>query len=104
MDLTAIASLPDVQSTMLCDPSGALLQSMGEEDAESAAAVVGFLSATLGQVGDELGLGPLYRLSVAGPARATLVVSLGDSVLSTVIVPSSAFPKVENAVDSILQG
>ncbi len=104
MDLTAIASLPAVKSTMLCDPAGALLQATGEDDAESAAAVVGFLTATLGRVGDELGLGPLYRMSVAGPARATLIVSLGDSVLSTVIAPSSAFPTVENAIDTILQG
>lgn len=104
MDLTAIASLADVKSTMLCDPAGALLQATGEEDPESAAAVVGFLTATLGQVGDELGLGPLYRMSVAGAVRATLIVSLGDSVLSTVIAPSSAFPVVENAIDAILQG
>ncbi len=104
MDLTTIASIPEVRSSMLCDPAGALLQATGEQDAEGAAAVVGFLTATLGQVGEELGLGPLYRMSVAGPARATLVVGLGDSVLSVVIAPSSAFPSVENAIDVILQG
>ncbi len=104
MDLTAIASIPEVRSAMLCDPAGALLQSTGEPDAEGTAAVVGFLSATLAQLGEDLGLGPLYRVSAAGPAAATLLVGLGDSVLSVVIAPSSAFPAVENAIDSILQG
>lgn len=104
MDLSAIASVPEVKTVVLCDRSGALLQSVNEGDPESAAAVVGFLAASLGAVGEEVGLGPLYRLSVAGAVRATLVMVLVDSVLSTTIEPSSAFPAVEHAVDTILQG
>ncbi len=104
MDLAAIASIPEVKSAVLCDHAGALLQSAREGDPESAAAVIGFLAATLGAVGEELGLGPLYRLSVAGSARAALVMVLVDAVLATTIEPSSAFPAVEHAVDTILQG
>ncbi len=104
MDLSAIASLPEVKSTVLCDPSGALLESVREPDPEGAAAVVGFVTATLAGLGEELGLGPLYRMSVAGSARATLIVVMVDSILSTGIEPSSAFPAVEHAVDALLQG
>lgn len=104
MDLTAIASVPEVKSVVLCDRSGALLQSARESDPESAAAVIGFLAASLGAVGEELGLGPLTRLAVAGAARATLVMVLVEAVLSAAIEPSSAFPAVEHAVDTILQG
>lgn len=104
MDLSAIASVPEVKSAVVCDPSGALVDSVREGDPESAAAVVGFLAATLGGLGEELGLGPLFRMSVAGAARATLIVVLSDSILSTAIEPSSAFPAVEHAVDAILQG
>ncbi len=104
MDLRAIANLPEVKSAVLCDPSGALLDSVRDGDAESTAAVVGFLAATLARVGDELGLGPLHRMSVAGAARVSLVMVLGDSVLSALIEPSSVFPAAETAIDAIVQG
>lgn len=104
MDLSVIASVPEVRSAVLCDPSGALLDSVREGDPESAAAVLGYLTSILSGLGDELGLGPLYRMSVTGAARATLVVVMVDSILSTAIEPSSAFPAVEHAVDRILQG
>lgn len=104
MDLASIASVPEVKSAVLCDPSGALLEAAREADAESAAAVAGFLASNLGQVGEELGLGALYRVSVAGADRVTLLLGLGDSILSAVIQPAASFPAVEQAIDAILQG
>lgn len=104
MDLTEIANLPDVTSALICDPAGALLTAVREHDAESAAAVTGFLACWVGQIGEELGLGPLHRMSVAGPDRATLVLVQGDAVLSAVIAPAGAFPAAERAIDTLLQG
>ena len=104
MDLSPIAELPEVKSAVVCDPSGALLDSVREADPETAGAVLGYLTSILGGLGEELGLGPLYRMSVAGAARATLIVVMVDSILSAAIEPSSAFPAVEHAVDRILQG
>lgn len=104
MDLTNIASLPEVKGVLLCDPSGALLDSLGEADAESAAAVAGFVSSGLGQIGEELGLGPLYRVSVTGPRRALLLLTLSEGVVQAAIEPASAFAATEHAIDSILQG
>lgn len=104
MDLSAIASLPEVKSAVVCDRAGVLVQAEREPDGEAVAAVAGFLTVTLAEMGDELGLGPLHRLAVAGPSRASLVVVMADEVLSAVIEPSSAFPAVEHAVDALLQG
>jgi predicted regulator of Ras-like GTPase activity (Roadblock/LC7/MglB family) len=104
VDLTSIANLPEVKSVLLCDPSGALLDAVREADAESAAAVTGFITSGLAQIGEELGLGPLYRTSVAGPARAVLLIVLPDAVVQAVIEPASAFPAAEHAIDTFLQG
>lgn len=104
MDLSAIASLPEVKSAVVCDHAGVLLQVEREPDGEAVAAVVGFLTATLGEMGDELGLGPLHRLAVGGPSRGLLVLAMRDEILSAVIEPSSAFPAVEHAVDVLLKG
>ncbi len=104
MDLATIASLPEVKSVLLCDPSGALLDSVREADAESAAAVTGFIASGLAQIGEELGLGPLYRMSVAGRARAQLLLALPDALVQAVIEPVSAFPAAEHVIDAILQG
>lgn len=103
MELTDIARVPDVRSALVCDPAGALLSSVREHDGESAAAVTGFLVSTLGQIGDELGLGPFQRMSVAGQGRATLVLALRSTILAAVIEPAAALPAAEQAIDTLLQ-
>ena len=103
MDLKTIASLPEIRSVLECDAAGALLGAAREPDPESAAAVTGFLASSLGQIGEELGLGPLYRMSVAGRERASLLVVLGGSIVAAVVEPAGAFPAVEHAIDTILQ-
>jgi hypothetical protein len=104
VDLAAIAELSGVRSVVLADPSGTFLGAIREADGEAVAAVVGFLTCSLGQLGDELGLGPLLRMSVAGEARASLVVALPERTLSAAIEPAAAFPAVERAIEVMLQG
>lgn len=104
MDLTPFADLPGVKSVLLCDPAGALLDSAREADAETAAAVTGFLASGLGQIGEELGLGALYRLSVAGPGQVRLLLVLPEGLLAAVVAPASALPAAEQAIDAVLQG
>jgi predicted regulator of Ras-like GTPase activity (Roadblock/LC7/MglB family) len=101
-DLQFLSKLPEVRSAVLSDPSGGLVEAIRETDGESVAAVMSFLVSTLSQAGDELGLGPLNRLSVAGPTQASLVVVLADGILSAVIQPPGAFPTVERALDAAL--
>jgi len=104
MDLVTIASLPEVKSAVLCDPEGTFLDAVREGDGESVAAVTGFLTATLAQAGEDLGLGPLERISFSGPSRAALILALPDAVLFAVIEPASACPAVERAIDGVIRG
>lgn len=104
MDLTPFADLPEVKSVLLCDPAGALLDSVREADAETAAAVTGFLASGLGQIGEELGLGGLHRLAVAGQGQVRLLVVAQEGLLAAVVAPASALPAAERAIDAVLQG
>jgi predicted regulator of Ras-like GTPase activity (Roadblock/LC7/MglB family) len=104
MNLTPFANLREVKSVVLCDPAGALLDAVREADPESAAAVTGFLASGLGQIGEELGLGAFYRLSVAGQGQALLLVAVPEGLLAAVVSPASALPAAERAIDAVLQG
>ena len=86
-DLSFLKQLPEVRSAVLSDPSGGLVDVVREPDGESVAAVMAFLTTTLGQAGEELGLGSLGRLSFAGPTQASLVVLFAEGILSAVIQP-----------------
>ena len=65
-DLALISGVPGVKSAVLGDLAGGYLDAVREPDGESVAAVMGFLSSTMGQAGDQLGLGELRRISFAG--------------------------------------
>ena len=96
---------PDIDLTagaVLSDAAGGLVEAVREPDGESVAAVMSFIASSLGQAGEELGLGPLGRLSFAGPTQASLVVLFSEGILSTVIQPPGAFPAVERALDAAL--
>lgn len=101
-DLSFLTQLPEVRSAVLSDAAGGLVESIREADGESVAAVTSFLVSSLGQAGEEVGLGPLNRLSFAGPTQAGLVVLFAEGILSAVIQPPGAFPAVERALDAAL--
>ena len=98
-DLAVIAGIPNVASAVLGDLSGGFFDAVREPDGESVAAVAGFLSTSLAQVGDRLGLGPLARVSLSGAARAFLVVLHGDAVVAATVEPAGALPTVGRALD-----
>ncbi len=101
-DLRFLTKLPEVKSAVLSDASGGLVEAIREPDGESVAAVMSFLVSSLGQAGEEVGLGPLNRLSYSGPTQATLVVLFAEGILSANIQPPGAFPAVERALDAAL--
>jgi predicted regulator of Ras-like GTPase activity (Roadblock/LC7/MglB family) len=103
-DLTLIAGVPGVKSAVLGDLAGAFFDAVQEQDGEAVAAVMGFLASIMSQVGTELGLGTLDRMSLAGDAVAHLVLVDGGSVLAARVEGSSALGAVEKAVDGALQG
>ncbi len=103
-DLTLIAGVPGVKSAVLGDLAGVFFDAVEEQDGEAVAAVMGFLASIMSQVGTELGLGTVGRISLAGDAVAHLVLVDGASVLAARVEGSSALGAVEKAVDGAMQG
>jgi len=103
-DLAAISRLPNVKSAVLGDLSGGFHDAVREQDGESVAAVMGFVSTALADAGDQLGLGALTRISVFAGTRACLV-TLGNGYVTTAFVePGSSLPAVEKLLDGAAQG
>jgi hypothetical protein len=103
-DLTLIAGVPGVKSAVLGDLAGSYLDAVEEQDGEAVAAVMGFLASIVSQVGTELGLGALERMSLSGEAVAHVVLVDGSSVLAARVERPAALAAVEKAVDGALQG
>jgi hypothetical protein len=103
-DLTLIAGIPDVKGAVLGDLAGGLLDAVDEGDGETVAAVMGFLATAVGQVGQDLGLGPLERVSLSGEAQAHVVLVRGGSVVAARVERPAALSAVEKAIDGALQG
>ena len=103
-DLQRIAMLPEVKSAVLTDMAGGFLDAVREPDGESVAAVTGFLTSTMNQAGEDLGLGALHGISFSGPARACLIIVQGDSVTTAFVEPPASLPTVEKAFDMTPQG
>ncbi len=103
-DLTAIAKIPDVKSAVLGDLAGGFHDAVREQDGESLAAVMGFVSSALVLAGDQLGLGALRRITIAGEARGCVVLVVGNSVTSAWVEPAKSLAAVEKVLDSAAEG
>lgn len=100
MDLARIAKIPNVASAVLGDLSGGFYDAIREADGESVAAVTGFISTSIGQAGDQLGLGVLARVSLAGATRACVIAIDGGTVVNIGVAPPGSLPAVERALDT----
>ncbi len=103
-DLTLITGLPEVKSAVLGDLAGTFFDAVEEQDGEGVCAVMGFLASLVTQVGNELGLGALERVSLAGAAEAHAVLLRGSSVIAARVERPGALAAVEKAWDDALQG
>lgn len=103
-DLRRIANLPEVKSAVRADLAGVFLGALRHPDGEAAAAVIGFLASSLGQIGGDLGLGALGRVTFEGPARACLLVVQATTVTATFLEPATALAAVEKLLDTPAQG
>jgi predicted regulator of Ras-like GTPase activity (Roadblock/LC7/MglB family) len=103
-DLATIAKLPDVKTVVLGDLAGGFLDAVREQDGETVAAVMGFVSSALVHAGDQLGLGALRRISVAGAARGCLVLVQGNAVVTVAVEPAKSLAAVEKVLDATSQG
>jgi hypothetical protein len=103
-DLSIIANLPDVKSAVLGDLAGGFHDAVREQDGETIAAVMGFVSSAMVSAGEQLGLGALRRISVASDARGCLVVVHGSSVITAWVEPGKSLAAVEKVLDSSVHG
>ena len=102
-DLSVIAGIPGVRSAVLGDLEGTFLEAAGEVDGEAVAAEMGFVSSTLAEVGEALGLGALRLVSAGGAARASVVVLRAGKVIAARVEPARALAAVEKAIDTSFQ-
>lgn len=102
-DLQRIANLPGVRSAVLGDLGGAFVDAVREPDGETVAAVTGFLSTSLVRAGEQLGLGPLRRVALAGPTRACLVLVRDGAVIAASVEPPGALAAVEKGLETTSQ-
>lgn len=99
-DLARIAKIPNVASAVLGDLSGGFHDAIREPDGEAVAAVTGFISTAVGQAGEQLGLGALGRVALAGPTKAVLIAIDGGTAVTIGVAPPGSLPAVERALDS----
>jgi len=100
IDLARVAKIPNVASAVLGDLSGGFFDAIREGDGEAVAAVTGFISTSLANAGEQLGLGVLSRVSLAGPTRACVIAIEAGGVATLGVAPPGALPAVERALDS----
>jgi predicted regulator of Ras-like GTPase activity (Roadblock/LC7/MglB family) len=102
--LAIIAKVPEVRAAVLGDLGGLFLDTVREPDGETIAAVMGFVASALVQAGDQLGLGTLRRVAVAGEKRAALLVVDGQHVIAAQIDPPKSLAAVEKVVENSIPG
>ena len=97
-ELDHLALVPGVTSAVLGDLQGTHRASMREPDGESVSAIAGVVALGLIEAGEPLGLGLFDSASIAGPARAQLLIMKASDVLAATIEPAGVLPNVEKAL------
>ena len=99
-DLASVARIPNVASAVLADAAGGFHDAIREPDGESVASVAAFVVTGLTQAGEELGLGALRRVAIAGGKRALLIASAGGALVIARVDPVAALATVDRAFDA----
>lgn len=101
--LEVFAKFQGVRGVVLGDLDGAFMDAVREADGESIAAEMGFVASAMLEAGEALGLGTLGTVALFGPARASLLVVRGRSVVTVRVEPPKALPLVEKSVENTFQ-
>jgi predicted regulator of Ras-like GTPase activity (Roadblock/LC7/MglB family) len=102
-DLETVASLPGVSAAVLGDLTGTFLGAVGTAEGETIAVEMAFVASTLLEIGEQLGLGALSTFSLAGKAKACLLVRRQGTVITALVAPPQSLGPVERAVDAAFQ-
>jgi predicted regulator of Ras-like GTPase activity (Roadblock/LC7/MglB family) len=99
-DLATVARIPNVATAVLGDADGGFHDAIREADGESVASVAAFVATSLRQAGEELGIGALRRIAVAGEKRGLVVAVAGSALVTARVDPVAALAAVEKALDA----
>lgn len=100
--LNLLTNIREIEHAVVADLTGALLESMGDSDSETIAAVMGYTAAKMNEVGETLGLGEMTQMSFGGKSRACIVTMLDSNVVATFVDPTVSLTGVEKKLDSSL--
>jgi predicted regulator of Ras-like GTPase activity (Roadblock/LC7/MglB family) len=101
-DLSLLTCFPEIRRAVASDRSGAVLDSVGESDAESLAAVTGSIAELLTQAGENLGLGDLRWASVEGETQASILAVHEDAVVAGRVETPRSLAAIQKALDDAL--
>jgi predicted regulator of Ras-like GTPase activity (Roadblock/LC7/MglB family) len=98
-----LSRLPEVTALVISDRSGALVEASGDIDGEAAGAVYTVAAEALERAGEQLGLGPLWRASIQGPATACLVAVHEEGVVGIHVDPRKPLGGLEKKLDGVFR-
>jgi predicted regulator of Ras-like GTPase activity (Roadblock/LC7/MglB family) len=98
-----LSRFPEVTALVISDRSGALVEATGEIDGEAAGAVYTVAAEALGRAGEQLGLGPLSRASINGPATACILAVQDDGVVGIHVDPRKPIGGLEKKLDGVFR-
>lgn len=98
-DFNVIAKFPEVQGAVLSDPTGALLDVVGNIDGEVAGAVNAYSIRSLGQAGELLGLGGIQRASIVGPTKSVVITLQDEEILGVYVDPDKPLAAIEKKLN-----
>jgi len=97
-----VMRFPEVTALVVSDPSGALIETTGNVDGESAGAVIAMTVRSLNSVGDQLGIGTLKRASLTGAGLACVLAANDREVLGVYVDPTKSLGAFEKKLDGVL--
>ena len=101
--LAMFSGIREIKKGVVCDMSGTLQEAMGESDAESVAAVLGFTASSFQHVGTSLGMGELRRISITGKTATCVATALDNYIVAVFTEPTATLTTLEKNIDSALR-
>jgi predicted regulator of Ras-like GTPase activity (Roadblock/LC7/MglB family) len=97
-----IARFPEVTSFVVTDTSGALIESTGEIEGESVAAVVAVAVRSLNSAAEALGIGAFRRSSLTGSGFTCLIAATERELFGIYADPTKPLGPLEKKLESVL--
>jgi predicted regulator of Ras-like GTPase activity (Roadblock/LC7/MglB family) len=97
-----VARFPEVTAFVVSDASGALIESTGDIDGESAGAIIAVAIRSLNAAAEHLGIGALKRASLTGSGFACVMAANDREVFGVYVDPTKPLGPLEKKLDGVL--